>query len=202
MGIVIKYPQNQAHARASEGCLKPKRAGSTLLGNTASEKIRKYSGGTRPRAFQLEGALVDSKPAMEQTRAGPPSSAKRSSMDDMIFITHRDNSRSVSASSPHGFGLAKTCGPGPSLAAMYSKSETAKRLVQTQEALELTNAAISEKLGVASNAWSQYRTGDRTIPHSVLVGLKEQFGVSSDWILAGDPSGLPQRLYAKIRIAA
>lgn len=105
-------------------------------------------------------------------------------------------------SSPHGFGLAKFAEAGPALAAMYSKAATAKRLVQTQEALELTNAAISGKLGVASNAWSQYRTGDRTIPHSVLVGLKEQFGVSSDWILAGDPSGLPQRLYAKIRIAA
>jgi len=85
---------------------------------------------------------------------------------------------------------------------MYSKAQAAKRLIQTQEALELTNAAISEKLDVASNAWSQYRTGERTIPHKVLVGLKEQFGVSADWILAGDPSGLPQRLYAKIRIAA
>ena len=85
---------------------------------------------------------------------------------------------------------------------MYSKAQAAKRLAQTQAALELSNAAIAQKLGVLPNGWSQYRTGDRTIPHSVLVALKEQFGVTSDWILAGDPSGLPHRLYAKIRIAA
>lgn len=105
-------------------------------------------------------------------------------------------------SSTHELRLANPCEPGTIQAAMYSKSQAAKRLVQTQEALELTNAAIAEKLGVLSNGWSQYRTGERTIPHKVLVGLKEHFGVTSDWILAGDPSGLPQRLYTKIRVAA
>ncbi len=85
---------------------------------------------------------------------------------------------------------------------MYSKVQTAKRLIQTQEALGMTNAAISKELGVSSHGWSQYRTGDRTLPHKVIVGLKEKFGVTSDWILAGDPSGLPQRLYTLIRTAA
>ena len=105
-------------------------------------------------------------------------------------------------SSPHGLGLENNGNVASMDPAMYSKKAAAKRLVQTQEALELTNAAISEKIGIAANRWSQYRTGDRTMPHNVLVSLKEQFGVTSDWILAGDPSGLPQRIYARIRIAA
>lgn len=105
-------------------------------------------------------------------------------------------------STPHGLSLGNSGNVAIIDPAMYSKKATAKRLIQTQEALELTNAAISEKVGIASNRWSQYRTGDRTIPHNVLVSLKEQFGVTSDWILAGDPSGLPQRIYARIRIAA
>lgn len=85
---------------------------------------------------------------------------------------------------------------------MYSKAQTAKRLVQTQMVLELSNAAIAKEVGVSAHGWSMYRTGDRTIPHKVIVGLKEKFGVTSDWILAGDPSGLPQRLHAKLRVAA
>lgn len=98
--------------------------------------------------------------------------------------------------------LENSCEVRNSLAAMYSKTQSAKRLIQTQAALELSNAAIAAKLGVASNAWAHYRTGYRSIPHKILVGLKEQFGVTSDWILAGDPSGLPQRLYARIMVAA
>lgn len=122
-------------------------------------------------------------------------------MVETVIITPRDNSRSVSTSSPHGFDLENPAVRG-ALLAMYSKAQTAKRLVQTQEALGLTNAAIAKELGVSAHGWSQYRTGDRTIPHIVLVGLKEKFGVTSDWILAGDASGLPQRLYTTIRSAA
>lgn len=201
MGIVVRFPH---HARASAGWLKPNKAGSARIprDRRASAKTKKCSAGIRPLAFQFEVALDDLSPAIEEAAEGPPTASITSSMVDSVLVTPRDNSRSVSTSSPHAFGLANSGAEGPILALMYSKAATAKRLVQTQEALEMTNAALSAKLGVASNAWSQYRTGERTIPHKVIVGLKEQFGVTSDWILAGDPSGLPQRLYARLRIAA
>ncbi len=202
MGDVFRFQSHQALASAE--ALNPKRVGSASfpLARSASEKTKKCSVGIRPRNFQLDGAFVDLMPANEQAAEAPPTASITSSMVDKILVTHRDNSRSVSMSTPHGFGLVNLCESGVTLAAMYSKSQAAKRLIQTQEALELSNAEISQKLGVASNGWSMYRTGDRTIPHKVLVGLKEQFGVTADWILAGDPSGLPQRLYARLRIAA
>ena len=200
MGTVVKFPR---HARASSKALKPKSAGSASFpfDRKASENTKKCSVGIRPRFFQLKGADCDFTPAKERAASGPPNASSTPSMVDTVIITNRDNSRSVSASSPHGFGLANTVA-GDTIAAMYSKAMAAKRLIQTQDALEMTNAAISKELGVSAHGWSQYRTGDRTIPHNVLVGLKEKFGVTADWILAGDPSGLPQRLYAKIRVAA
>lgn len=86
--------------------------------------------------------------------------------------------------------------------AMYSKEKAAARLIQTQTALGLTNAALAKKSGVSAHAWSQYRTGDRSIPPQALAMLKEEYGITADWILVGDPSGLPQRIYGKIRISA
>ena len=199
MGIVVSF---ERHARASAAA-KPNKAGSGFLptARKASDKTKKCSVGIRPRAFQLKGALCDLTPAIERAASGPPTASKTSSMVESISITHRDNSRSVSTSSPHVFDLDNPSKNG-TIAGMYSKTATAKRLIQTQEALGLTNAAIAKELGVSSHGWSQYRTGDRTIPHTVIVGLKERFGIPADWILAGDASGLPQRIYAQIRAAA
>ena len=191
------------HARASSGCLRPNTEGSASIPADckALEKTKKYSAGIRRRSIQLDGALADLIPASVQAAAGPPT-ASITSLTVETMITRSDNSRNVIVSSAHGLSLSNLGNVARMDLAMYSKTAAAKRLIQTQEALELTNAAISSKLGIASNAWSQYRTADRTIPHKALVSLKEQFGVTSDWILAGDPSGLPQRLYARLRIAA
>jgi transcriptional regulator with XRE-family HTH domain len=87
-------------------------------------------------------------------------------------------------------------------AAMYTKNRAAERLVQAQRALGLSNADLAKRAQVSAHAWSQYRTADRTIPHKALAMLKEQFGVTTDWILVGDASGLPHGLYAKILAAA
>lgn len=82
--------------------------------------------------------------------------------------------------------------------AMYSQEKAAERLVRTQAAIGLTNADLAKRAGVTAHAWSQYRNGTRPIPHRALVMLKEEFGVTADWILAGDRSGLPHALHTKI----
>lgn len=198
--VVIQFPP---HARAFSARSNPNNAGSACLPTLrkASENGKKCSGGIRPRIFHIEGALDAFAPTRATAAGTPPTAATTSSMVESMLITDCDKSRNVTVSSTHGLRLENPCEMGR-IAPMYSKAQAAKRLAQTQAALELSNAAIAQKLGVLPNGWSQYRTGDRTIPHSVLVALKEQFGVTSDWILAGDPSGLPHRLYAKIRIAA
>jgi hypothetical protein len=201
MGIVVVLG---CHGAAASEAGNPKRLGSASLPSilSFSAKTKKSSVGIRPRAFQLETAFGDVAPASSAAAERPPTASTTSSIVPSVTITPSDNSRSVSMSSPHDLSLSNRANVSAISAAMYSKKAAAKRIIQTQDALELTNAAISEKLGIASNRWSQYRTGERTMPHNVLVGLKEQFGITTDWILAGDPSGLPQRIYARLRIAA
>lgn len=85
---------------------------------------------------------------------------------------------------------------------MYSQAQAAERLIRTQTALGLSNSELASRAGVTPHAWSQYRTGTRAISHQALAMLKEQFGVTADWILIGDASNLPHSLYAKILVSA
>jgi transcriptional regulator with XRE-family HTH domain len=85
---------------------------------------------------------------------------------------------------------------------MYSKVQAAERLMKTQAALGLSNSDLATRAGVTPHAWSQYRTATRSISPQALAMLKEQFGVTADWILVGDASNLPHKLYAKILVSA
>ena len=82
---------------------------------------------------------------------------------------------------------------------MRTKRDQGKRLIQTQLALNLTNSDLAERAKLEPHAISQYRSGARQISPQALWALKEGFGVTSDWILFGDASAIPQSLYAKIR---
>ena len=79
--------------------------------------------------------------------------------------------------------------------------DLAKRLAQVQAALGLTSAEICREIGIKQNRWSQYLPSSkqqRRVTMDVVLRLKARFGITTDWIYAGDPSGLPDRIRVKI----
>jgi transcriptional regulator with XRE-family HTH domain len=77
-------------------------------------------------------------------------------------------------------------------------SAIAPRLRITVKALGLTQSEVADRAGMAHNAFNQYYWGKRnlTVPPAQL--LCDEFGLTMDWLFRGDPSGLPQKLAAKI----
>ena len=49
---------------------------------------------------------------------------------------------------------------------------------------------------------NQYESGERKITVPVTTRLKDAFGITLDWIYAGDPSGLPKRIADRLLKAA
>lgn len=81
------------------------------------------------------------------------------------------------------------------------RKDLAMRLAQAQAALNLKSADICREIGVEPNRWSQYLPNSkvqRRVTMDVVLRLKARYGITTDWIYAGDPSGLPDRIRAKI----
>lgn len=85
-----------------------------------------------------------------------------------------------------------------------SINDIAKRLVATQRALTSSPAELCERLRIGANQWSQFTTAKnkRRITVDVAYKLKDEFGVSLEWIYDGDASRLPYELAQKLRRAA
>lgn len=77
--------------------------------------------------------------------------------------------------------------------------ETAQRLIQLREALDITAAVLCRQTGLTTNRWSQYETGERPITLEAAKLLRKQYGVTLDWVFMGDESGMPQRLISRFR---
>jgi transcriptional regulator with XRE-family HTH domain len=73
-----------------------------------------------------------------------------------------------------------------------SIEQVAARLVRTREALGLSQAELCRQIGVESNTWNQYEKAKREIPRETVELLKMRYGVSFDWLYAGDMSRLPK----------
>lgn len=104
----------------------------------------------------------------------------------------------------HALAIVTNCELRPYRAMARSTKEIAERLEATREALGLSPADICRRTGLRQNAWSQWANpkNKRTITREAAYRLKDEFGVTLDWIYDGDPSGLPARLHQKIREAA
>ena len=59
-------------------------------------------------------------------------------------------------------------------------------LKQIREARGLTQSEAARGIGVTPQAWQLYEYGKRTIKSTILLRMKEFFGVSIDMILADD----------------
>jgi transcriptional regulator with XRE-family HTH domain len=108
----------------------------------------------------------------------------------------------VNKSSVHETAMEIGCESRPNRVMARSLAEIAKRLELTQEALDLPAAELCRQTDISPNAWSQFTNPEskRRITLNEAYKLRDAFGVTLDWIYDGDPSGLPQRLYKKLRI--
>jgi transcriptional regulator with XRE-family HTH domain len=71
----------------------------------------------------------------------------------------------------------------------------------TREALGLSAAELCKNVGMGPNQWSQYIDPEhgRRITVDALYRLKDEYGVTFEWIYDGDRSRLPADLNEKIR---
>ena len=81
-----------------------------------------------------------------------------------------------------------------SLPSPTSVSAIAARLIQTREALGLTQTELCRSSGIERNTYNQWEKGRNRPDLDKAFLLCETFGLTLDWIYRGDPSGLPSRL--------
>ncbi len=65
-----------------------------------------------------------------------------------------------------------------------------------------TKTAFAEWLGIGEDTYRHYVAGRNRVSDHVCTFLKEQRGVTSDWLRHGDTAGLSQTLFDQIFPAA
>jgi hypothetical protein len=73
-----------------------------------------------------------------------------------------------------------------------------KRLVAFHAVTGISQADVCRAIGIKENRYSQYLSGERKLPSEIAVQLKITYGLTTDWIFAGDVTGLPAKLHAKL----
>jgi transcriptional regulator with XRE-family HTH domain len=61
------------------------------------------------------------------------------------------------------------------------------RRIRQLRGFDVTQGEFAKMLGVSQSQLSKYERGVIAPPANVLVRIKEQFQVSIDWLLTGDP---------------
>jgi transcriptional regulator with XRE-family HTH domain len=61
------------------------------------------------------------------------------------------------------------------------------RRIRQLRGFDLTQEEFAKKLGISQSQLSKYERGVAAPPADVLIRIKEQFRVSIDWLLTGDP---------------
>ena len=75
----------------------------------------------------------------------------------------------------------------------------ARRLRAAREALGMQQQDMARACGAEPNRWSNWEAA-RTLPDAlVMARAMVLFGVSLDWIYAGDPGHLPVKIFAGIQ---
>lgn len=72
------------------------------------------------------------------------------------------------------------------------------RLVATRKAIAKTAKALAAEVGMSPGRWSHWETEKHQPDLVAMLALKLKYGVSLDWIFAGDPSGLRYELAQRI----
>jgi transcriptional regulator with XRE-family HTH domain len=83
-----------------------------------------------------------------------------------------------------------------------TQRDIAYRLELTREAIGISAAELCKNVGLRPNQWSQYvdPDGERRITVDAMYRLKDEYGITFEWIYDGDRSRLPGDLLEKIRV--
>jgi DNA-binding XRE family transcriptional regulator len=73
-----------------------------------------------------------------------------------------------------------------------------RRLLRTRQALKLSQAEFCRQIGVERNLYNPFEKGRRRITIDVAMKIRDRYGVTLDWIYAGDPHDLPSELYHQL----
>ena len=77
-----------------------------------------------------------------------------------------------------------------------------RRLLRTRQALKLSQAEFCRQIGVERNLYNPFEKGRRRITIDVAMKIRDRYGVTLDWIYAGDPHALPSGLYHQLVASA
>jgi hypothetical protein len=91
--------------------------------------------------------------------------------------------------------------PGSRSAMPRNQRDIAYRLELTRIALGVSAAELCKNVSIGANQWSQYvdPVGDRRVTVDAVYRLKDEYGITFEWIYDGDRSRLPSDLLEKIR---
>lgn len=188
MAAVLQFPR---HARASAAALNPKTERSACLPRreSSSEKVMKYSGGIKPRAFQLETA---GKPTPVRVAAAdvPPTASMTSSTELSIAP---DTSRLMKLSRLHDTAIDSFQAVNFNHGMPDSRAQIVFRLRLLHEVLEKDKNVLAAVAGVTGPAWSNWisETSKNIIPWESASDLCDAYGLTLDWIYRGHLPSIP-----------
>lgn len=77
--------------------------------------------------------------------------------------------------------------------------QAARRLKAARDALGMQQQDLARACGAEPNRWSNWEAA-RTLPDPLVIARAQSlFGISLDWIYAGDPGNLPAKLFVAIQ---
>ena len=76
--------------------------------------------------------------------------------------------------------------------------QVAARLIAGRESLGLTPTDICRALDIGQTTWSNWEAGLNLPDPLVMSRVQHRFGISLDWIYAGDPRGMPLSASTKV----
>lgn len=65
-----------------------------------------------------------------------------------------------------------------------------QRLLKIRRLEDLTQAQFAKSLGISQRAYAGYELGQRELPISVMINLREKFQIDQSWLMFGE--GEPQ----------
>lgn len=80
-----------------------------------------------------------------------------------------------------------------------SKAAIGRRLQLSRAALGVSQSEFADRCEIARNTYNQYEKGVNKPPVEAALKMRELYGLTLDWIYAGDPSTLRHDLADKIR---
>jgi transcriptional regulator with XRE-family HTH domain len=184
MGDVIRL---RDHATSR---LKPKTRRSKRISRLAhsAEKIRKYSAGMAPLAFQLLTAEAPT-PASSAAAAEPPSALTSSSTErSMPIVNSRCMKRSSGLSTIHDLEVENSLRVKFVLCVGTSRDEIIARLRLLPAILGKSDAELARACGVSPSTWSNYKSATaskNTIIWEAALELWNAYGIPMEWTYDG-----------------